>query len=101
MNIIKNSEDNYFKNKQFIIKKKNHLKIIDVKEKDKIKDDKDLTYDIIEPLKYEIDENKYNMNYNIYQYKTFDVIDISNSFNINFIGNKNIIKNNFEFNRDC
>ena len=96
LNIIKNSEDNYFKNKQFIIKKKNHLKIIDVKEKDKIKDDKDLTYDIIEPLKYEIDENKYNMNYNIYQYKTFDVIDISNSFNINFIGNKNIIKNNFE-----
>ena len=36
------------------------------------------------------------MNYNINHDKIFDVLEISESFDINFIGKKKIIKNNFE-----
>ena len=70
------------------------MNIIDIKQRQK---NKDFDYDIIEPIKYEIDEYKHNFNYNnIINEKKFDILEISDLISFNFSKKEKIKKNNFE-----
>ena len=100
LNILSDSESSILSswkrenNKLFIISKESNMNIIDIKQKQK---NKDFDYDIIEPIKYEIDEYKHNFNYNnIINEKKFDILEISDLISLNFIKKEKIKKNNFE-----
>ena len=97
LNILSDSENSILSsgkreyNRIFIISKENNINIIDTKPKQK---NNDLDYDIIEPIKYEIDEH--NFNYNLNNEKKFDIIELSDLISFNFTGKEKINKKNFE-----
>ena len=84
LSIINDNENSYFNDSKynkninisvFIISKENNINIIRPKKRSTIKE---VEYDVIEPLKYEIDENKFNFDYHKNN-KSFDILEFSNS----------------------
>ena len=103
LNIINDNENSYFNDNfkcnkfKFIISKENNINIYNKQKNPKIKE---VEYDVIEPLKYEIDENKNNFDYNkgYAGNNIFEVLELSNSVSFNYIAESNYnknIKNNF------
>ena len=82
-------------NKQLIVSNINSISYLGTK-LNKQNKQINIEYDVIEPLKYEIDESKHNfINYNNKNVtKNFDTLELSDTFSFNIIHEKKIINNN-------
>ena len=94
LNIVNNNillhKDKY----KYLISKEYSLNFVDLK----IKQNKNnnAEYDVIEPLKYEIDENKNDIDYNKDTIKLFENVEIFNEVNFSYISKPKIVNNKLE-----
>ena len=103
LNIIKDNDNSSFfinnKNSKLTISKENKIFYIGQQKSKKEKKENQNTnieYDVIEPLKYEIDDYKHNLDYIQNAIKRFDILESSNSFAFSYYGKKNKNKSNLK-----